>query len=598
MVALALLLHGLVVALTWRTVAAGELPDTDDYTRLLRVRELASGGGWYDTVLARGNAPFGESLHWTRLHDLLILALAAPLRLVLPLADAVHGAGLVVSPLLYLLAVAAAGWAARPLASAALGALPGLALIAQPIVLSFAVVGRADHHMLQLLLFLLGTGWLLRLCVDPDDRRAALGCGLCCALGVWVSVELLLLPLFALAALAVLWIARGGREDRAATRLAWDWTAATAVALVVERPPSEWLVVETDRLAGVHVLVAAIAAVGWLAVRAVPRRLASSARGRALAGAVLAAAGLGVLRLSVPVLFAGPMAATDDIVWTRWLDWIAEYRPLLVPRDVAGLGRFLMCLGPALIVAPFVVRRLRAGRGRLEWGPWVALAIGLPAFVALGLYMVRFSGYAEVLLALALGCVVQAAAERLGRLEPRALRLVLRPLALAALILGCLLAGAALLVSRSALELGRPDEAGTASLAPLLPLLTDPQGLGDRPRTIAAFAQSGPELLYRTPHRTLASPYHRNAAGLRDVHALFTARDDEQALDVVRRRGVDLLLLCPAGPERIVHDLHAGDGSLHDRLCRGERPAWLAPVPLPPGAEGWLLFEVRDAPVR
>jgi len=288
---------------------------------------------------------------------------------------------------------------------------------------------------------------------------------------------------------------------------------------------------------------------------------------------------------------APTMPADRGGLWTDLVRWCAR-------EFHAGDQQWGSRAEHHLLVAPFVVRRLRAGRGRLEWGPWVALAIGLPAFVALGLYMVRFSGYAEVLLALALGCVVQAAAERLGRLEPRALRLVLRPLALAALILGCLLAGAALLVSRSALELGRPDEAGTASLAPLLPLLTDPQGLGDRPRTIAAFAQSGPELLYRTPHRTLASPYHRNAAGLRDVHALFTARDDEQALDVVRRRGVDLLLLCPAGPERIVHDLHAGDGSLHDRLCRGERPAWLAPVPLPPGAEGWLLFEVRDAPVR
>ena len=592
MVALALVLHGLVVALSWRSVSAGELPDTDDYMRLLCVRELAAGGGWYDTVIARGNAPFGESLHWTRLHDVLILLLVAPLRAALALPDAVHGAGLVISPLLYLLAVAAAGWAARPLASVALGALPGLALVAQPIVLSFAAVGRADHHMLQLLLFLLGTGCLLRLAASPRDARAALGCGLCCALGVWVSIELLLLPLFALASLAVLWIVRGADEDRAMARLAAAWTAATALALAVERPPGDWLSVETDRLSCAHLLVAALAAGACLAARAAPRRWASTPRARTLIGVALVVVGLAALRATVPVLFAGPMAAADDIVWTRWLDWIGEYRPMLVPRDIAGAGRFLMCLGPALVVAPFAVRRLRSARGRPEWGPWVALTIGLPVFVALGLYMVRFSGYAEVLLALGLGCVVQAAAARLERLEPRTLRLALRPLALAALIVGWLVAGAALLVSRSELELGRPDGDTSAALAPLLPVLTDPQGLGDRPRTIAAFAQSSPELLYRTPHRTLASPYHRNAAGLRDVHTLFTARDDEQALEVVRRRGVDLVLLCPDGPERVVHDIHEGDGSLHDRLCRGETPDWLSPVPLPPGADAFRLYQV------
>jgi hypothetical protein len=589
--ALVLLLHALLL-LRSPVVLQGELPDPDDAMRLVRVTALLQGDGWYSDLVPRGNAPYGETLHWTRPQDALIAVLALPLRLVLGLGSAVHLAGVIVSPLLHLLAVLLAGWVARPLARRPLGALAALTLLAQPLIVGFAAPGRADHHMLQLLVLLLGTGCLLRAAVDASDRRMARAAGLLAAFGVWVSVELLLLSLFALGVLALLWMLDGGARGFAARAFCGAHALGLAVALALERPPSGWTAVETDRLSGAHVFAAVVALLvsALLAAPAAQRRLAGRAR-RAGAGLLLGALGLLLLRLVLPALFQGPMSDAEGIMWARWLDWIEEYQPLLVPRDLAGLGMFLKCLGPVLICLPFALHRLRRTHGRGVWCAWAAVVFGFAVFVPLALTMIRFAPYGEILIALVLAVAAEELAEGFERMHPRTLRLIVRPLAITALIPGFLFLGAAI-EAAARVDAATPvvgvdadtslavDGNAGRTLGGMAALLSDPDQLGDRARTVLAFAQYGPDLLYRTPHRAVASPYHRNAHGLLDAHTVFTAAVDSAALEVIRRRRVDLLLLCPVGPERLVHGVEDGDGSLYDRLLRGELPPWLRRVTL------------------
>jgi hypothetical protein len=102
----------------------------------------------------------------------------------------------------------------------------------------------------------------------------------------------------------------------------------------------------------------------------------------------------------------------------------------------------------------------------------------------------------------------------------------------------------------------------------------------------------GPELLYRTRHRVVGTPYHRNGAGILDTHDFFAARDAEVARRIAARRGIELVLLCPSGSERLFHT-REGEVTLLDRLATGAAPAWLRPLALPPRlAEQYLLFEV------
>src|SRR5215831_12824228 len=78
----------------------GTLFDPDCYMHLQRALRLAS-EGWQSTLDPRVNAPDGYTIHWTALFDTLLLAGAAPLRLLgLSLPHALYVWGGMISPVL------------------------------------------------------------------------------------------------------------------------------------------------------------------------------------------------------------------------------------------------------------------------------------------------------------------------------------------------------------------------------------------------------------------------------------------------------------------------------------------------------------------
>jgi hypothetical protein len=128
-------------------------------------------------------------------------------------------------------------------------------------------------------------------------------------------------------------------------------------------------------------------------------------------------------------------------------------------------------------------------------------------------------------------------------------------------------------------------------------LETSPSWPADEARTILAFLDLGPELLYRTRHRVIATPYHRNGDGIFDSRQMLIQTDDAAARVLMAGRGVDLVLLCPASPERVFFTDGTTANGLYDRLIRGDGPDWLNEIALPAGlAGGFRLFQVRPQP--
>src|SRR5689334_23118669 len=68
---------------SWHSFADGPV-DSDDALRLLIVRELASGKGWYDTTIGRFHPPAGLLIHWSRYIDAGLVGLESLLRVWLP----------------------------------------------------------------------------------------------------------------------------------------------------------------------------------------------------------------------------------------------------------------------------------------------------------------------------------------------------------------------------------------------------------------------------------------------------------------------------------------------------------------------------------
>ena len=70
-----LLVAGYMLFDRWGAVRGFALGDTDDNMRMMQVRALLEGQGWYDLRQYRLNPPFGADIHWSRLVDLPIAAI-------------------------------------------------------------------------------------------------------------------------------------------------------------------------------------------------------------------------------------------------------------------------------------------------------------------------------------------------------------------------------------------------------------------------------------------------------------------------------------------------------------------------------------------
>jgi asparagine N-glycosylation enzyme membrane subunit Stt3 len=357
--AFALCLVGLCMLLTPADVLAGaQLIDTDAYMRLVRVRLLVESGAWFDASIPRSNWPFGETLHWTRPMDLVLLIGAAPLWPIVGFDQALRWAGLLVPPLLLVATFAATAWAADPIAGRGSRGFVLLVMSTQVIVLSYGQPGRPDHHALILLLFALSLGFLLRGLEKPASVRSAHGLGITAALGMWVSPEFLLpLALFFVGSMGA-WVRSGGE----AIRFNVGWTRALLIALaaclVIERG-AELSAIEYDKISLVHVAVAALALGVWSALaRMELGGSVKSVRARAAAGGALGLMSLALMALLFPRFFGGPMVDVTDPVVQSWLHRVAELQPILTPDDARGLGMFLLCAGTTLIAAPYLVASL------------------------------------------------------------------------------------------------------------------------------------------------------------------------------------------------------------------------------------------------
>ena len=68
----------------WNLIRAFTLSDTDDNMRIMQVRGLLHGQGWYDLRQYRLDPPFGADIHWSRLVDLPIAGIRLLLQPMLP----------------------------------------------------------------------------------------------------------------------------------------------------------------------------------------------------------------------------------------------------------------------------------------------------------------------------------------------------------------------------------------------------------------------------------------------------------------------------------------------------------------------------------
>jgi hypothetical protein len=498
--------------------------DTDSALRLVQVRDLLAGQGWFDTTQHRMNTPDGLSMHWSRLVD-------GPLALMAALVS--ERFALMAWPLLCLAAVLAmlARIAFVLGGRAAMITVLLLALLCTEIYGGFAP-GNIDHHGLQMALMLAA---LLALVEQRPILAAA-----AVALGLGVGLESLPYALAA-TAIAALWLkddaARAGRFG---------------LSLVVMAPVL-LLVASAYRAAPVcdsySVLHAVLLAVGGGGIAGISRL----SRHRLVAFAGLAAVLLALAALMNPACFAGPYAGMDARIRTIFLARINEARPVweflqLAPSQTVGGFLYAVFALMLCLFAP-------PGRARNCVIVFAAAALAVATFQIRGVsFAILFAlpGLAAALTHLLLprGIVWLAAAILLGNSG------------------AFTLAGVALegpqRVEKRVMAFKRQVDCGSA--AAMARLVVQPAG------RVAGFVDQGPAILAYTKHSAIAGPYHRNQAGILDTYDIFAGSN---ARAVLQRRGIDYLMICRAAPD---WDFYRQHGGLVAQLATGQVPEWLTPL--------------------
>ncbi len=602
------LIQAMSVAIGATPVFEGALIDTDSYMRLVRVELLHETGAWFDGRIPRSNAPYGDTLHWTRPFDLLVLAAAWPLVPLFGFEDALFWGGAWVSPLLLLAAGATMIWAARPVIE--LETRPYLVLIflTQLTVVSYSLPGRVDHHTLQILLAVASLGLALRLFVGPPRKGLAVFAGLVLGLGLWVSVEFILVVLLVMAVLWLSWLRRGPMAAAPALWLAGSLAGSLVLVLFSERPAAAFLTVEYDRVSVIFLVVALLHLLFWLLAVWAQRRAAvgASLRRRVFASLAWAVASAAVIQFLFPSFFLGGTAYADPEFERVFLSLIRELEPL-VPVDGQSLGRFMLKLGAPSAGLAVALAMAWARRREDDATIWAFFALGLGLYLALSLQHLRFAALAQVFAVIPLTYLLGAIQGRLDRISDRRRRGVARGLAAFVVIFGVPAAGLSLGYG-GAVEnatdgaagpggVTAPGQAasrrGDCPISAIAAYLERPETFGDRSRIIAAHVNYGPELLYRTRHQVVAAPYHRNVSGILDIYRLFSAVDPEQGRAIVDARGIELLLLCPSPARAAYYAPRTPGAALYQRLLDGRSPSWVIQVPLPDGLAGpFRLFRV------
>lgn len=534
---------------------------TDDAMRLVQVRDLMAGQGWFDLMQHRlGPSLAGTEMHWSRLVDAPIAALILALRPVLG-PEGAEEAAVVAWPLLLILPLlCCAAWVGRHFAGRPGAWIACLIMAASVPHIEKFKIGALDHHNVQIAVLVVAATLVLR-AFSSLGAAAALGIALavCLAIGAETLPHVAVLS----AVVAVHWVIAGPAARPYAAMVAGAFCVALGALFVGTAPGHAWDGGYCDGLTRDVTLPFAVA--GTLLVAAAATLSGTSRRVRAMAVLATAAATLASAALLAPACLSDPLASIDPFLRANWLDRVAEAKPLAgeILRSPDYVIPVLLATAVAMTVS---VREALRGPGRTFW---LAVAALVAVSLAVSLWQVRGLPLLLAMSALPNGVLLS----RLW-LDYRSSQRRAAALALAAVLALTLPGAASTAVSAAASGNGAAGAAaGPAEKATFLDCVGDGQMAAVAalpPGLVSSSSNLGPYVLLNTRHRVLSAPYHRNVDGMA-LQLRIALAGEPEAEERLREAGVDYVLACPTDAEYARFD----DGALARRLTAGDIPPYL-----------------------
>ncbi len=534
--------------------------DPDSWLRLHIVSTLYQTGEWFNHTILRDNAPYGIDTPWTRPVDVLLLLLAAPFLPWIPFHTAIQVAAVLLNAVLLILCMLSL-W---PIIRQRL-AYPHnlvflvLALATAPIPQLYFAFGFADHHSLLVTLYCVILYGCYRMAAIAPPRWPAWVSGICIGLGIWATVEFQLPTALILGWMLWMWVWSG---ERVWLIRAWQCTAAALLvvtcAILLERTPDRWFIpiydsvsiVQWSSLLGGWLLISAL----WLLQGKCDCRLK-----RFSAGCIMALLAGAVLLFSFPLLPDGPMAMVSPAMKAAFLDYVFEMQSITRGGTGTVIAAYLLSVigGAGAVVM--------AGR-RIALSPFQVLLLCLNiAFGILILFASRQIYYLYI-------PAILLAAETLALYYRRHLRV-----SLVVTILIALLPYYGDMGGRMLTPPTREQKENSKKRTCYQEFYKQVDNgnfvkfLGDHPYTLLMPQNVGTYALFQTPYSIVSANYHRNERGYLEQIEVESWKVPARALQILKERKVDILMICASGKYETVAPL--------TNYIKTSSPTWLEPVP-------------------
>ena len=521
--------------------------DGDTAYHALRAERLARDWPhvpWTDPGM---NHPLGARIPWPPLLDQLVATVAVATGPATP--DHVAAVAALLPPILGAAVVLLAALVGSVILGGGAWWEAALLLALLPAAVRQGFVGRADHHVLEVLLSLaalLAYGAALRRERAGIWLPAALGVALALAFWNWPGSALTLALLAGHVGVLHLVSSDAEGPRRAAGALARGALVAAgllAISIAAWGPPGALLDFGLTPITGLSVGLCLLTAAGTALIGLLRRRDPTAGMARRALHLVVAC--LPALAwLAVPPLNAGLVHGLTAVgASSAWYATIAEFWPLLgsgrqpLTREL-WLALFAYGLTPLALLAVVGPFRRAWARDPERRASLVLFAVWLAATVVLAALRRRFEGYAIVPLALASAWALRDGLDRLARSRPAwAARL---PATGAAGLLLVALPGLPVSLSGAVGEL----PAGCEEKLPLFRWLRGVPALPGREGVMAPWSE-GHEIQWLARKPVVSTPFGTDIdpSSVQDQVAFFLASDPAAADALLRRRQVGFLLL-------------------------------------------------------
>ncbi len=542
------------------------LSDTDDALRLVQVRDLLNGQGWFDLTQHRLNPPLGTEIHWSRLVDAPIAGLILLLRPFFGAAADIWAAWAWPLILLLVLLAGSAHLCIRLLGKEALLPSVVLPVISAALMFQFAP-GRIDHHNVQILLTLFIVSGTLFSWRHPAWAIVA---GCCAAVSLAIGTETLPFVVMAIATFGAIFVL-APQHAAAPRNFGLSLGLATLAVLVGTIASDRWLAPLCDQISIVYVVAALAAGTALVLPTLITDRLPGFVS-RLVAVGLAGIASVALVVWLFPQCLGGPYAQLDPWLAENWLARITEARPIW--GSLAGLPAYTIGITVPPILALIAVG-IKIWIDPKDRPQWLILFAFLAFAVLVMIVQIRGARLAAVLAVPGGAWVIVSA-----RLRYLAARTVLNT---AALVMAWLIFSGLLLAVAVNFAFPDPnpvigtnvDVAGgtTTKYDCYMPQSFD--ALRALPtQLLMAPSDLGAHILEETTHSVVGAPYHRNERGLLDTIRFFNGSEVE-ARQLAEVRGIETVVICDGLPELTGFADPAPD-SIVATLKGGKMPDWLA----------------------